>query len=128
MRGIVFMVVLAACSESGSTAWPPPEGTVFSTCNAHSGNPCTEVGWCHSADDCGLLRGCYCNGESYQCFATDSLCDFGESASCALEGTPSCGIAPTGGICSCTGGVTTCTRVCPLPECPTYDPGSESCR
>jgi hypothetical protein len=128
MRAIVFVVVLAACSESGSAAWPAPEGTVFSTCNATTGASCSQVGWCHSTDDCHALRGCYCNGTSYECFAADALCDFGESASCALEGNASCNTPPVGGSCSCTGGVTTCQRSCPLPECPSYDPGSETCR
>ena len=128
MRALVLLFVVG-CSGGGSTpAFPPPAGTTFTICEGvESGESCSTVGWCHSASDCSVLEACYCTGSAYQCTATETLCDFGEGAHCALEGNAACHTPPVGGVCSCSGGQTKRVTSCPLPECPDYDPGREEC-
>ena len=121
MKWLVLVIMLGACSESGAV-WPPPANTVFSICDGvQSGESCSVTGWCHSSADCGVLRGCYCNGSSYECHTADTLCDFGEKARCSLEGNAACRTPPVGGICTCTNGQTECVHSCPLAECTDYD-------
>ena len=129
VAAVAVLAVLAACNQAPaddtSDDWPPPAGTQFESCfGIEPGDACTDAGWCM---DCELLVGCFCDGDHYECYQAATLCDFGEGASCAHEGNPGCGIPPSPEYCSCAAGVVECDYVCPLAECPDFDPATTSC-